>query len=214
MSKPRIIKGKNTRVSIAVICGIIAAIISGVTIGWNYAPLIGWDILASMLLVLLWMDLHGHTSEQTAVIAKRDDMSHNILDIILTLACIASLGGVVSLVMNTTQSNTIAQISSVALGLVSVIIAWATIHAMYMVHYAALYYRHAKGCIDFGEATQPTFTDFAYLAFTIGMTYQVSDTTLKTTDVRGVAIRHALLSFLFGTAIIATTINALASLGK
>jgi uncharacterized membrane protein len=56
--------------------------------------------------------------------------------------------------------------------------------------------------------------DFAYVAFTIGMTYQVSDTAFTTTKFRKLAIKHALLSFLFGTAIIATTINFVASLSS
>jgi len=49
-------------------------------------------------------------------------------------------------------------------------------------------------------------------AFTIGMTFQVSDTDLQTKEFRRVALRHALLSFVFGTGILATTINLVASL--
>ena len=61
---------------------------------------------------------------------------------------------------------------------------------------------------------KPNFWDFAYLAFTIGMTYQVSDTTFTTPEFRKAALGHALLSFVFGTAIIATTINFVASLSR
>jgi uncharacterized membrane protein len=39
------------------------------------------------------------------------------------------------------------------------------------------------------------------------MTYRVSDTDLKIKAVRHPALRHALLSYLLGTVIIATTIN-------
>ena len=61
---------------------------------------------------------------------------------------------------------------------------------------------------------RPCFSDFAYLAFTIGMTYQVSDTDLTTKGFRRLALRHALLSYLFGTVIIAATINLVAGLVK
>ena len=44
------------------------------------------------------------------------------------------------------------------------------------------------------------------------MTFQVSDTALQTRKMRRIALGHALLSYLFGTVIIATTINALAGL--
>ena len=52
--------------------------------------------------------------------------------------------------------------------------------------------------IDFNQDEQPAYVDFAYLAFTIGMTYQVSDTDLKTRTIRGAALRQAPLSFVLG----------------
>jgi uncharacterized membrane protein len=68
--------------------------------------------------------------------------------------------------------------------------------------------------VDFNEKTAPKYTDFAYLAFTIGLTFQVSDTNIQTMLIRKTALKHALLSYLFGAVIIATTINTIASLGK
>ena len=56
--------------------------------------------------------------------------------------------------------------------------------------------------------------DFAYLALTIGMTFQVSDTNLQTKAIRRTALGHALLSYLFGALIIATTLNLIAGLSK
>ena len=58
----------------------------------------------------------------------------------------------------------------------------------------------------------PDYRDFAYLAFTIGMTYQVSDTNLTSTSIRRTALHHAVLSFVFGTSIIAMMINVVAGL--
>jgi uncharacterized membrane protein len=57
-------------------------------------------------------------------------------------------------------------------------------------------------------------SDFAYLSLTIGMTFQVSDTDPQTKGIRRTAIGHALLSYMFGALIIATTINLIAGLGK
>ena len=83
-----------------------------------------------------------------------------------------------------------------------------------MLRYAELYYRDVNGGVVFEGTEKPNFWDFAYLAFTIGMTYQVSDTTFTTPEFRKAALGHALLSFIFGTAIIATTINFVASLSR
>jgi uncharacterized membrane protein len=75
-----------------------------------------------------------------------------------------------------------------------------------------LYYSGMVGGIDFNQTELPRFTDFAYLAFTIGMTYQVSDTNLRSTQIRAAALRHSLLSFLFGSMILATMVNLVAGL--
>jgi len=71
-----------------------------------------------------------------------------------------------------------------------------------------------RGCTTGEEAgststgtRRPTYTDFAYLAFTIGMTYQVSDTSIGSKAIRRTALRHASMSYLFGTIIVAMTIN-------
>jgi uncharacterized membrane protein len=68
--------------------------------------------------------------------------------------------------------------------------------------------------VQFNEDDQPVYADFAYVAFTIGMTYQVSDTGLTSKAMRHTALRHGLLSYLFGTVIIAATINLAAGLAK
>ena len=68
--------------------------------------------------------------------------------------------------------------------------------------------------MDFNQDDPPRYTDFAYLAFTIGMTFQVSDTNLKTSEIRATALRHALLSYLFGSVILAATINLVAGLAN
>jgi uncharacterized membrane protein len=50
------------------------------------------------------------------------------------------------------------------------------------------------------------------VAFTIGMTYQVSDTNLRDRRLRRSVLAHALLSYVFGVVIVATSINLIAGL--
>jgi uncharacterized membrane protein len=96
----------------------------------------------------------------------------------------------------------------------SIVLAWSTVHTVYTLRYASLYYRGGEtGDVDFNEASSPSYPDFAYLALTIGMTFQVSDTDLRSTAFRRLALRHALLSYMFGVLIIAATINLIAGLG-
>ena len=52
-------------------------------------------------------------------------------------------------------------------------------HRCTSVRYGDLYYSDPIGGIDFNDDGRPDYHDFAYLAFTIGMTFQVSDTNLE-----------------------------------
>jgi uncharacterized membrane protein len=80
------------------------------------------------------------------------------------------------------------------------------------VRYGDIFYADPVGGVTFNQDEKPDYRDFAYLAFTIGMTYQVSDTSLTNTVIRRAVSRHALLSFLFGAVIVALAINTVSSL--
>jgi hypothetical protein len=76
---------------------------------------------------------------------------------------------------------------------------------------ASQYYSSDTG-IDFNQDRPPQYTDFAYVSFTLGMTYQVSDADITNHPIRSTVLRHTLLSFVFGSVILATTINLVAGL--
>jgi len=101
----------------------------------------------------------------------------------------------------------------IGLGVLSVISAWATVHTTFTFGTPGCTTRPSGG-INFNERAAPAYLDFAYVAFTIGMTFQVSDTNLTSQAVRRTALRHGLLSFLFGVVIVGMTINVVASLLK
>jgi uncharacterized membrane protein len=123
---------------------------------------------------------------------------------------VASLAGVGYLL----AAESTGGISAAVVGALSVAAAWVTVHTVYMLRYARLYYTGDEGGIDFNEneGYRPDYGDFAYLAFTLGMTYQVSDTDLTDRQIRMAALRHALLSFLLGAIVLAIVINLGASL--
>ena len=91
-------------------------------------------------------------------------------------------------------------------------LSWIVVNTLFTLRYADLHYHTPPG-IDFGDNDEPpNFRDFVYVAFTIGMTYQVSDTTLRRSRIRRTALMHALLSYLFGVVIVAATISLIADL--
>jgi uncharacterized membrane protein len=90
------------------------------------------------------------------------------------------------------------------------------VNTVYAFKYARMYYfdEPDEGGIDFKQATSPTYSDFAYLAFTVGMSFAVAETEPTTTRMRRVALGHALLSYTFGTGVLAVAINLVTNLGQ
>jgi uncharacterized membrane protein len=180
---------------------------------WDVAPLAGWDIAAAVLIVWTWVTVAGRDAHQTATHALRDDPSVGWTDVLVLSACVASLAGVVLVFLHVGGQGA-ALIGRTGLAVGSVVVSWALVHTIFTLHYARLYYTGHDGGVNFNQDEPPDYLDFAYLAFTIGMTYQVSDTDLKTSAIRHTALRHALLSYLLGAVIIAGTINLIAGLTK
>ena len=99
-------------------------------------------------------------------------------------------------------------------GVVATLLAWALVNTVFALKYARHYYLNDDSGIDFKQEQAPAYSDFAYLAFTVGMSYAVSDTEPTTTAIRKTALGHALLSYGFGTIIIAVAINLISNLGQ
>jgi uncharacterized membrane protein len=58
----------------------------------------------------------------------------------------------------------------------------------------------------------PGYRDFACAAFTIGKTYQVSDTTLRDPQIRRTVLGHAILSYVFGVVIVTGLVTLISGL--
>jgi uncharacterized membrane protein len=89
------------------------------------------------------------------------------------------------------------------------------VHTVFALRYAHEFYaRPPVGGIDFkcGPEYEPDYRDFAYVAFVVGMTFQVADTDITNRDVRHTVLLHALLAYLFGAVILAVTINIVAAI--
>lgn len=198
------------RFLIATVAGILTGVATGWWAGWRYGLLAGWMVGAATFVGWTWVTVWPLGPEQTAIHAGRDDRGRDVLDVLVLAAAIASLGAVAILLLDKADNSGL----DAALSLGSVGLAWLSVHTVYLTRYASLYYDGAPGGIDFNEESAPQYSDFAYLAFTLGMTFQVSDTDLKTKVIRATALRHALLSFLFVAIILAATINLVAGLAS
>jgi uncharacterized membrane protein len=193
--------------------GIATAISVGVALGWSFAPAAGWIGAASVYLAWTWMVIGRMGPAETASHATQEDPTRTATEVIVISASMASLAGVGYLLMASSATGGEADAAAVV-GVGSVAAAWFTVHTVFTVRYARLYYTKATGGVDFNQQAPPGYVDFAYLAYTIGMTYQVSDTDLKSGAIRATALRQAMLSYMLGAVILAITINLVAGLNN
>ena len=200
------------RVAAAAPVGAAAAAIIGVNAGWRYAPAAGWIAGAAVYLIWTWMVAGRMSPEQTAANAARVDITGLMSDVIVVSASVVSLAGVGYLLRAASAEH--GAIYGAAVGVGSVVVSWVAIHTVFTLRYAQLYYSGTPGGIDFNDPEPLAYVDFAYLAFTIGMAFQVSDPNLQTRKIRATALRHALLSYLIGVVIVAMTINLIIELSQ
>ncbi len=98
--------------------------------------------------------------------------------------------------------------------ILTVIVSWLTIQTVFTLRYAHRYYLTPAGGIGFPGDNPPDYHDFAYVSFTIGMTFQVSDTQIESPTIRRIVLQQALLAYLFGVVIIAVVINIVAGIAS
>ena len=202
------------RVALCATAGAVGAIVVAVVGPWWLAPLAAWDIASALLLGWTWRSLWPLDEARTAEHATRESPSRVNTDLLLLGGSIISLAAVGLVLVRASREAGLEKGLLVATGVASIVLAWSVVHTVYTLRYAKLYYQGTHKGVDFNDDASPCYGDFAYLALTIGMTFQVSDTDLTTKAMRRLALRHALLSYTFGTLIIATTINLIAGLGK
>ncbi|MBC7542684.1 MAG: DUF1345 domain-containing protein [Candidatus Sericytochromatia bacterium] len=172
-----------------------------------------WDAFALAYLVLIWGVVVQATPEHTRAYAKREDPSRRTIFTLLLLGSIASFFAAVVFLDHSGTLSSQASSLFYALCIAALVMGWLLTHTLYALHYAHLYYGsgHSASGLAFPGDEEPDDFDFIYFAITIGMTFQVSDIVITQRRLRRVVIRHAMLSFVFATVIIAITINLVAS---
>jgi uncharacterized membrane protein len=205
------------RLLVAVLLGAIAAAIAARFCPWQLSVLIGWDIVAAFVAGSVWTFIGSLDAESTQRVATREDDSRAGADVIVVVACLMSLVGVVVGLAHARGHP--GAVSSVLTGIAvfTVFLSWFTVHTLFVLRYARLFYVEPVGGIVFPDSDEdsldlPDYMDFVYVAFTVGMTFQVSDTGIGQRVIRRAVIRHAMLSYVFGTVIVGIAINVVGNL--
>jgi uncharacterized membrane protein len=194
--------------------GVVALVVGFAFPGFGTAVHIvaGWDAGGLVILGLAWWLILTADAEEMRQRAATVDPGRRAVSLMVIAGCVFSLFAA-ALVMHRAErlvptSAAVGLLSALCLG--AVIIAWLLVHTAYTLRYAHLYYRDDDdgiGGLEFPGRAQPDALDFAYFAFTLGMCFQVSDVAITNRPIRRTALAHALLSFLFNTAILAVALN-------
>jgi len=200
------------RLSLAALAGAAAAGLALLVFPLGLTPLVGWDVAALAYMCSVWVSIRRLDAEHTARQAVWEDPTQGAADLLLLAAAVVSLVAVGYVLLRASSASGLGKALYVAFGVASVVLSWAVVHTVYTLRYAGIYYTGTDGGVDFHDPAKPAYSDFAYLAFTVGMTFQVSDTELNSKEFRATVLRHSLLSYLFGTVIVALTINIVAGL--
>ena len=208
------LKTARRRVVLIAGLGLVVGLVVGLVYRATIAPLVGYDVAALIYLGYVWWRIWPLDAEGTSSHAAVEDPTHASADLMLLVAAVVSLGAVGWAIARSTSSHGTTRGVEVGLGIASIVLSWLLVHTIFTLKYARMYYGgpSKEGGVDFENKVRPPYSDFAYLAFTIGMTFQVSDTDIQSAEYRRLALRHALLSYLFGAVILAATINLVAGL--
>ena len=197
------------------IAGLIVAAVLVPFVTWGLALVGGWNAAALAFLLTTWPIIILADSTRAAQLAAREDETEGSARTLLVGAGVASLLGAGYALHLAGQHSGVPRTLLIGAAVLTVVLSWTLINTVYTLRYANQHFRSRPGGIAFGtEAGQqhPGYRDFAYVAFTIGMTYQVSDTTLRDPRIRHTVLAHAVLSYVFGVVIVAGSVNLISGL--
>ena len=204
----------RNRALVSLAASVVVAVACSAVFTVQVSLLLGWVVLTVVYLTWVWLTVRNCGPEETARHAAFIDPSRITTDWLLLVSAVASLVAVMFVLVRAAQDSSGSEYAQVGLALLAVVLSWAMVHTVFMLRYARIYYGPSDSSIDFGRSGEPTYADFAYFSFTIGMTYQVSDTTTSGHTMRKTVRQQALLAYLFGTGILASAVSLVASLAR
>jgi uncharacterized membrane protein len=193
----------------SLIVGVLAYVWVAGKLAPKTAPLLGWDAAGMTLFALSWELVARADAALTRERAGSEDPGRTFVYVIVVVTSIASLFAAALLVPGA-HTRATAPAQTIALSLTTVALAWAMTHTAFTFRYAHLYYREDEegvGGVAFPGGADPTYFDFAYFAFTIGMCFQVSDVSVTSPQIRRALLLHAIISFVYNSVVLALVLN-------
>src|SRR5579883_2420225 len=198
------------RLTLSLAVGVAAVVAVAARLAPVAAVLVGWNAAGLALLAQSWINIGTADAEQTRRRAGSEDPGRTLVYVIVVLTSAVSLLAATVLVRGARNLPGDVKQAVIGLCLATVGLAWTMTHTAFTFRYAHLYYREdaeGVGGLTVPGQERPTYFDFAYFAFTIGMCFQVSDVCVTSPQIRRAVLLHAVISFAYNSVILAFVLN-------
>jgi uncharacterized membrane protein len=204
----------RVRLSVALVVGVLVGVLCAVVPlgphrGLLENLLLGFVAAGAGFSLPLLATLMPMDAAETRDHVEGEDPGAALSDLIVISVGLLGLCGVGVLLVGSTNRGA-EQVLDALIGVAAIAVGWLLVHTVYLLRYARMYFASTSPPIDFKQKADPQFSDFAYFSFNNGMAFQVSDADLKNSAIRRVVLGHCLLGYVYGTVIIAATINLIA----
>ena len=203
---------------LALVLGIAVAVYLGEpdSIAWHTRFVACWDVGTLAYLGLAWTIIVSSDAKSTRTHALSQDTSGYIIFLFVLGAACASIVAIGFVVGTMRGLDFWPKAWHLALTIVALTSSWLLIQTVFGFHYARAYYREQQapaksGGLNFPGGADPDYMDFEYYSFVVGMTSQVSDVQVVSPQMRRLTLVHGVLAFIFNIAVLALSINTIAS---
>ncbi len=210
------------RAALCILLGAFAGVMGWMWLGLvgKVAFLVSWILALTIYMILLGIVIFQADGPMTKQRVSRDEPNRVFLLIVLVL--VALLGNISVGVILTSVGNEHPTHARLLVGLSvwAVIMSWFLLHTAVGQHYARLYYedtdRHGRPYpggmrrgFNFPGSPEPTYLDFLYVSFTVGLTYAMSDVNVTNEIQRRMVLIHSVVSFFFYSTVLGVVLNAI-----
>jgi uncharacterized membrane protein len=208
----------RSRLAIAVLLAIVTYLLTfPLEIGLRI--LLAYDLSVAAFLAILVYRVNNITSEELKDFYEDREPSSRLAIVGVLIFSSLSMAGVGLMADISKNWPPIQAAMHTACSLLAIALSWIFLHALYALYYAHIYYdvdesiaeRPTRKGLEFSNNDLPDYWDFLYYSFTIGMCYSTSDVSVTSRSMRRVTFFHAIVSFLYVTAILGLVINILSN---
>ncbi|WP_035053102.1 DUF1345 domain-containing protein [Andreprevotia chitinilytica] len=177
--------------------------------------LFSWNVTMWLyVLAQWWLMMRADPARIRRIALLQDETAATVLTIV-SIASVASLLAILFELATAKQLTGTLRVVHLGLTGLTLAGAWLLVPTAFAIHYAHLFYgdRSAEKALLFpNPPAEPSYWDFLYFSFTIGVASQTADVAVGNSRTRRVVLAQSILSFIFNISILGLSINVGASL--